>query len=187
MLWFAFQNDGHVYQLDGVAEKSLVATFAHGYPTMVQAWAHKNSPANPVQASLLASYVADASSPAGGGLAGVVSVIDVNPQGKQTGTVGPLSNPLINLGGTGSIVGDLSSWLGQQHIWIRAVEIIGGFMLIYLGIKASMAPRGTLTGAGRQGAEQYRATKRIGKKAGARTVTVGQSVKKAVKVLVIPK
>lgn len=184
-LWFAFKNDGHVYELDGLAEKQLVASFAHGYKTMAEAIAHKNEEANPFQALMLAQYVTAAASPAGGGSAGVIKVVEVNAAGKPTDTVGPLSNPLINLGGTGSVVGDISHWLGQQQIWVRGVEIIAGLMLLYLGMKASMSPRGTLTGAASQGGEHYRTGKRVGKKTAARTGTIYQGGKKLVKLAVV--
>jgi hypothetical protein len=147
MTWYAFTGDGHVYDLEGIANSSLVATGAHGYATEAEAIAHRNATPSALQASLLAGFVTDASSPVGGGLAGVIQVIDTSPSGAQTGTVSPVSNPLTSV--AGDWVGGITKWLGQGNIWLRAAEIGVGIMLIYIGLKASVTPGGAAK-AGKQ-------------------------------------
>jgi hypothetical protein len=94
-LWFAFKNDGHVYELNGLAEKELVATFAHGYPTEAEAIAKPNASANPLQATLLASFLASRSA-GQGGTSGVLTIDNINSKGKSTGHTGPGNNPVTN-------------------------------------------------------------------------------------------
>lgn len=135
MTWFAFQNDGSVYELNGYAEKQLVSTFAHGYATQAQAIAHKNAPATAAQAAMLAQYQAAARSPAGGGAYGVIQIVNVNAAGKQTGTVnppGPLGAAKDALGALTNI-NEFLSRLTSVNTWIRVGEFVLGAMLILAG------------------------------------------------------
>lgn len=153
MTWFAFANDGNVYDLNGFAEKELVATFAHGYGTEAEAWAKKNLPANPAQATMLATFISAASSPSGGGVQGVIQVVTVDASGKVTGKISPTNNPATNAakGVIKSAAGDwlsgLTNWIGQPNIWVRGAEIIAGLMVLYIGLKAVTAPPGASVGS----------------------------------------
>jgi hypothetical protein len=132
MTWFAFANDGDVYELNGEAEKSLVATFAHGYATMAQAIAHKNGPASPLQASLLASFVADASSPRGGGVSGVMQIATINASGVQKGNISLGNNPATNVAKTA--IGDVIGQFNLNAWFLRGGEILLGLVLVAVGV-----------------------------------------------------
>ncbi len=137
MTYFAFQNDGDVYNLNGAAEKQLAATFAHGYASMQEACAKKNAPANPIQASLLASFVTEASSPVGGGTAGVTEIITVDANCKPTGSISTLNNPA-----TGGLSDALFAPFKNQNLWTRLAEFAIGSMILYIGAKGIVSPAG---------------------------------------------
>lgn len=117
MTWFAFQGSGSVYNLNGLAEKELVSTGAHGYATEAEAQAHPNGPENPEQSILLAEAEAIAASPVGGGTAGV-----------QAGTT-----PAASLSGINAI-GQFFNNLGNSNTWIRVVKVVIGGMLVIVGL-----------------------------------------------------
>lgn len=131
MTWFAFHNDGHVYDLNGAAEKQLAATGAHGYATEAQALAHRNAPATALQAQFLAGYLTAASSPVGGGMAGVIQVLNTDASGQNTSKVSPVNNPL-----TSGVAGALSAFFGDTSSnWLlRTAEILLGLALIAVGV-----------------------------------------------------
>lgn len=144
MTWFAFKDDGHVYELIGIAEKELVATFAHGYATEADALKHPNDPADPGQAALLASFLA-ARSIGQGGSSGVLTIDTVNAQGKSTGHVGPGKNPvtealpqvkdpLIWLRDIGHWIGEFVEHVLDVHMWRSIGWITLGIVLMVLGI-----------------------------------------------------
>jgi hypothetical protein len=122
-MWFAFKGSGSVYNLNGFAEKQLVLTGAHGYPTRAQAVAHPNAAANGLQAGILAEFQAEASSPAGGGAVGV-----------QQGTTAAVT--------PGSFLGVLNS----SSLWQRVAEVAIGGILLVVAVKG-MIPSGVQQGA----------------------------------------
>lgn len=121
-MWFAFKGSGSVYNLNGFAEKQLVLTGAHGYPTRAQAVAHPNAAANGLQAGILAEFQAEAASPVGGGAAGV-----------QQGTT-----PAVSVGG---FLGVLNS----GSLWQRVAEVVIGGVLLIVAVKG-MVPAGVQRG-----------------------------------------
>jgi hypothetical protein len=135
-LWFAFKNDGHVYELNGIAEKELAATFAHGYPTEAKALANPNDPANAAQVTLLASFLASRSA-GQGGTSGVLTIDNVNAHGQSIGHQGPGNNPVTNavkkITDPLQAIGDFFSKLGQANLWIRVGEVILGVILLAVG------------------------------------------------------
>lgn len=131
MTWFAFQNDGHVYDLNGLAEKELVATGAKGYSTEAEALAHRNAPANPTtQLPLLTAFVTAASFPFGGGIQGVIQVVNTDSTGQNKSKVGPLNNPLTDLLPKG-----WSLIFGNTHgLLTRILKVVFGGVLLLAGI-----------------------------------------------------
>jgi tripartite-type tricarboxylate transporter receptor subunit TctC len=129
MTWFAFQDDGHVYDLNGTAEKELSATFAHGYATEAEALAHKNNSASALQAQLLAEFLTAASSPAGGGTLGVIQVVNTDASGQNTSTVSPTNNPV-----TSALSGLLPSFTNLRDFVVRAVKVVAGLALVIVGV-----------------------------------------------------
>jgi hypothetical protein len=125
--WFAFQNDSSVYELNGLAEKQLVATLAHGYATETLALAHRNKPASPDQAILLAGFKATKSANQGG-LAGVIAIDIVNSKGQNTGSINVGNNPVTNVGA------DIFKGLNLGSWFLRVGEILLGLVLIGVGI-----------------------------------------------------
>lgn len=126
-LWFAFQNDGSVYELNGQAEKQLVSTLAHGYPTETLAIANKNKPANVLQVTMLGGFKT-AKSANQGGFQGVLAINQINSAGQNTGSINIGNNPITNAGK--DILGqfDLSGW------FLRVGEVLLGLVLIGVGI-----------------------------------------------------
>jgi hypothetical protein len=144
MTWFAFKNDGNVYDLNGAAEKELAATFAHGYGTMAEAVANPNDPATPDQAALLATFVAAASSPVPGtgSAQGVIQVVNVNASGSQTGQISAANNPLVNaIAGGGNVFAGLAGetlglmdQLQHWELWASIGWLVLGLILMGLGM-----------------------------------------------------
>lgn len=135
MTWFNFPGWGD-YNLNGAAEKELVATGAHGYATQAQADAKPNASPSPAQQLLLQGFNLSSLSPVGAAGAGGV----LQTPHSTGGISGAASNIL---GSTGNIIGDATKFIGQGSIWMRATEIIAGLMLLYAGVKALTAPPGT--------------------------------------------
>lgn len=160
--WYAFINDGHVYNLTGVAQKSLTVTGAHGYASESEALQNPNSPASPVQASLLGDFLLDAKLPVGGGVAGVRAVYQVQmpvAQFNSNGTGGlpgitqgippGISAPGNVVGGVGQSPSQASSDIAGQAkvssvlgllsggaIWVRVAEVLVGLALLGVGLNA---------------------------------------------------
>lgn len=128
-LWFYFPGRGY-YELSGIAEKELVATGAHGYTTKAQAGKHPNATSgfewNFVQAPLLDSFDAASLSPGGAGATGIL----VGPHG-----TGGVTGAVNNLTGLGAL-GDAANRLTQPNFWERAIEVIAGLILLYVGLNA---------------------------------------------------
>lgn len=131
MTYFCFPGGWGCYNLNGLAEKELVATLAHGYPTLKQAQAHVNASPTGAQQVLLQSFKFQSVSPVGAGVTGV------NQTPNSTGGV---SGALGNLAKSFSISGGPTS----QNFWIRASEFLLGIGLIIVGLAhiASKTPVG---------------------------------------------
>lgn len=120
-LWFDFPGGWGEYKLNGMAEKELAATGAHGYPTQAEARAHVNAPPNLLQQPILEQLKLSSVSPVGAGVGGTL----------QT----PNS--------TGGIGGTLSNVLGGQNTsswFLRIGEGLAGLVVLYVGVKA-LTPR----------------------------------------------
>jgi hypothetical protein len=123
MTWFDFPGGWGLYNLNGVSEKELVATGAHGYGTKAQAQAHPNKSPSPAQELLLQTLKVSSQSPVGGGISG------------------DLQTPSSGTGG-GDILNSAVKFISQSSLWTRVVEIGAGMLLLYAGVKALVAPEG---------------------------------------------
>lgn len=121
MTFFCFPGGWGCYDLNGIAEKELVATFAHGYGTLSEAQQHVNATPNIDQQALLQEFKLFSVSPIGAGTIG-----DLNTPNATGGVTGALSN----LAKSFSITGGPTS----QNFWIRAAEFILGIGLIVVGL-----------------------------------------------------
>lgn len=127
MTWFAFHGYPDI-NAAGAEEKELVSAFFHGYATKAEADAHPNSVSFGPQSFLLDSLqLSHQTNPAGTGAAGL-------------GGASPLAgaNPLTGI----SAVGDFFSRLTNPHTWIRVGEFAAGALILYVGLKAIVAPEG---------------------------------------------
>lgn len=161
-MWFAFADDGHVYNLNGYAEKQLVATGAHGYATETQALQNPNQQANGAQAAMLAQYVAAANLPIGGGSYGVLAVEQVtqqpgagagggqSQQQAQTAIAGQTDvkagTPFDALASVGSVLRAFFDELTNAAMWkslgwgvIGAVFLIVG-IVVWSGLDSKIPP-----------------------------------------------
>ena len=120
MTWFDFPGWG-LYELNGVAEKELASTFAHGYATQAEAQAHPNDPPDAEQAALLQGFNAASLSPAGAGVSGVL---------QTPHSTGGITGASANLAGDVFKSLNLSNWL------VRIGEIIVGIVLVGIGVNA---------------------------------------------------
>ena len=158
-LWFAFNDIGRAYLLvnpgginiladnpvtagadplaaAGGALNAMKATGAHGYPTLEQAVQQGNTSGGAVQAIITACDAA-ASSPAGGGVVGVIETVNAPHSTAPTGSgdpntpTGDASTPQNPTTAAASPL----SWLtgnGSSLVY-RGVCIVGGLALLYLG------------------------------------------------------
>jgi hypothetical protein len=126
MTWFNFPGWGD-YSLNGVAEKELAATGAHGYATQALADASPNASPNAIQAGLLQTFNAQSLSPAGAGTGGVLQT----PH-STGGVTGAASNLAGNVGS------GLLGGLFQKNIWMRAGEVLVGLILLGIGLNAML-------------------------------------------------
>jgi hypothetical protein len=131
MTWFAFQGSGSVYNLNGLTEKELVFTGAHGYATEAEAKAHPNGPANPEQAILLAEDQAAASLPVGGGQAGV-----------QSGTT-----QAVGITSYLDAIKKAAAWISNRGNMVRIVKVVAGGGMILVGISMLVKDTNTVQGA----------------------------------------
>jgi len=134
MTWFAFPGGWGDYNLNGLAEKELVATGAHGYATKAEADAHVNASPTGAQAALLETFKASSVSPVGAGSTGIL----------QT----PSSS-----GGLGGLLGGGLKWPGAHTFLGRALKIVIGGVLLVAGLlklsgadKAAFGVVGTVAG-----------------------------------------
>lgn len=138
MTWFNFPGWGD-YNLNGVAEKELVATRAHGYATQQEADQKPNAAPSPAQQLLLQSFNAASLSPVGA--AGASGVL------QTPHSTGGITGAASNIAGSlGSGLSGITKFIGQGSIYMRATEIIAGIFLLYAGIKALTAPAGANVG-----------------------------------------
>jgi hypothetical protein len=120
-LYFAFPGGWGTYELNGVDEKELVATGAHGYPTEAEALAHVNAAPSLVQQPLLESFKAFSVLPVGAGIQGDLSTPNA------TGGVGGAAKNLLG-SGYQLVFGNTTGLLG------RILKVIIGGVLILSGI-----------------------------------------------------
>lgn len=114
MTWFCFPGGWGCYDLNGIDEKQLVATGAHGYGTEADAQKNVNASPNGIQAGLLQTFKVASLLPVGAGVSGDLSTPN------STGGIG---GALANFFG-----GNQSGWL------LRTVEILLGLALVAVGI-----------------------------------------------------
>lgn len=115
-LYFSFPDGWGTYELNGLDEKELVATGAHGYSTEQEAIQHVNASPSLPQQILLQSFKAESETLIGAGEAG------------------DLSAP----GGLGGLSGAVGSIFGKQNVsnwFLRIGEGLAGLLLIYAGAK----------------------------------------------------
>jgi hypothetical protein len=127
MTWFAFHGYPDI-NAAGVEEKELVAARFHGYATKAEADANPNSVMFGPQSFLLDSLqLSHQTNPAGTGIAGL-------------GGASPLAgaNPLSGV----SAIGDFFSRLTNKNTWVRVGEFVAGALILYVGLKAIVAPEG---------------------------------------------
>ncbi len=122
MTYFAFPGGWGVYDLNGIDEKELALTGAHGYATEAEAEAHVNASPSPDQEALLQTLKASSVSPVGAGVTG-----DLSTPSSTGGVGGALSNL------AGNITGGITGFHGSNFV-IRAVKIIVGGMLVLIGL-----------------------------------------------------
>jgi hypothetical protein len=140
MTWFYFKGNSDVYDLNGVAEKALVATGAHGYATKELAVANPNLAPDSAQEIQLASYRNDAGSLVGGGVSGVIEIDSYNPLTKKFTKLGTRAGAIASAatGTSGSnILDGLNKFFGnltQKETWIRVGEVALGLVLISVGL-----------------------------------------------------
>ena len=113
MTWFAFPGGWGDYNLNGVDEKSLALTGAHGYATKAQADAHVNASPTLLQQGLLQGFKAESTLPVGAGTSGDLSTSS----------------------STGGVANFLSR-LSNPHLWLRVVEVIVGGAFLIIGLNA---------------------------------------------------
>lgn len=126
MTWFCFPNGWGCYNLNGVAEKELAATFAHGYATEAQAQSHLNAPPTVAQQTLLTGFRASSASPVGAGVSGVLST--PGSTGGIPGLVGSVASNITK--------GFKFVWPGGPHFVMRLAEGVVGLVLLAIGLNA---------------------------------------------------
>lgn len=114
LTWFCFPGGWGCYDLNGIDEKQLAATGAHGYATEQQAQQHLNASPDVLQQGILQLLKAKSVLPFGAGVTG-----DLQTPSSTGGVGGALSN---------FFGGSNSGWL------LRTVEIILGVALIAVGV-----------------------------------------------------
>ena len=121
MTWFSFPGGWGDYNLNGLSEKEMAATGAHGYATQALADAHVNKSPSTAQAALLTQFKTESLSPVGAGSAGVLST----PNG--TGGIS---------GAASNVVNDALKPLFNKNIWLRVGEVVVGLILLGIGLNA---------------------------------------------------
>jgi hypothetical protein len=116
--WFCFPGGWGCYNLNGIAEKELAATGAHGYATEAQAQAKLNASPTAAQQVLLQGFKISSSSPVGAGATGI----------QQTSSSS--SSPFGTLAGFLGLSGKISG----TNLVIRAVKVIIGGLLLVVGL-----------------------------------------------------
>lgn len=131
-MWFAFENYGKVFNLNGLAEKELVATGAHGYSTEFDALSHRNHSPNAAQSALLDQFQVIAMSPIGGGVQGVLQVLDTSAPPPGPGQKNAPAQQVQNTGQVGP--GDLLGKFNLPSWFLRVGEILLGIVLVGVGL-----------------------------------------------------
>jgi hypothetical protein len=142
--YFDFPGGWGLYDLNGIAEKELAATGAHGYATAAEARAHPNASPTALQQFYLQLFKADSESPVGAGATGVQST-------PASGT------------GLSGLLGDVTS----GKLWVRVGEFAVGALLLYIGLKASVTPGGAQVANQTARQTAQRTLQKVGKAVGA--------------------
>lgn len=122
MTWFNIPGWGD-YNLNGLAEKQLVALGAHGYATQAQADAHPNAAPSPAQEALLQEFNVSSLSPVG---AGATQGVLQTPH-----STGGVSGAATNIAGNVASAFTLNASGDWRRFALRAVEVaIGGLLII---------------------------------------------------------
>jgi hypothetical protein len=90
---------------------------------------------------------------------------------------------------TGNVISDLTHFLTQPNIWLRAAEVVAGFLLLYIGLKAAVSPGGvqpatrsagqTAKSTGKALAKGYRGVAELGLQRAERKVGAGKEGRQA--------
>jgi hypothetical protein len=140
MTWYAFKgyDGGQAIDLAGAQEKEATALGFHGYATAAEARAHPNS-VNALTATFVNGFISDYK-------------FAVSAQEQPGGKNANILNPASDVAGLGSAaasdipgvaqIGDFFSALGDESTWVRVGEIVAGFLLIYIGLRAATQPGG---------------------------------------------
>jgi hypothetical protein len=152
MTWFAFQGDGHVYNLRGLDEKQLAATGAQGYADEQTAIQNPNATANGAQAGMLAQFIVESKIPFIGGLGGVIAIDQVSAApttGNQAKTAqqaqqeiqsqqqqGSGSNPFDALSGIAGALLSIYREITNVHMWQSLGWGLLGAVLLLSGVAA---------------------------------------------------
>ena len=144
MTWYAFSglNNGQAINLAGTQEKEATVDGFHGYATAAQAVAHPNS-VNALTRFLADAFIADyKAAVAEQAQPGGKNATITNPvTAVNAGTQGAATEAKNLIPGVGTI-DDAINFLKQGNIWERGAEIIAGFILLYVGVKAITTPAG---------------------------------------------
>jgi hypothetical protein len=150
--WYAFQgyNNGKAIAASATDSAILESLGMHFYPTAAEAQAHPNS-VNIFQKISVNAAIDDYNN------ARDISPTTANNPTSPTSTAKAAANSAGQAAGKLPIPGvgnidDVISWLSQGSIWERGAEILGGFVLLYIGVKA-------MTGLDPVGAAKNTATK----------------------------
>lgn len=141
MTWFAFPqgtNTLQLFNLNGVAEKAMVATMAHGYATQAEAIANPNANPDSAQDIQIAADQQAAGAVAGGGATGVL----------EAGTYDTSTKKYTKQGTTAKSVADKAasaasgllkdtigiSGISGTNLAIRVAKVAIGGILVIVGL-----------------------------------------------------
>lgn len=137
MTWFAFPQGTdtlQVFNLNGSAEKAMVATAAHGYATMAEAVAKPNASPNAAQDVVIAADQQSAGAAVGGGTSGVLEAGTYNTSTKKFTKQGTTAASVAKK--AASAVPNLFTLTGVNgtNLAIRGAKIVIGGILLIVGI-----------------------------------------------------
>jgi hypothetical protein len=137
---------------------------AKGYTELAARWKqfypgfHRKHPAYSPQQVLSAFIGIEAAKGIGNAAQQAGALLGQLPQAAAKGAENAIyNNPLNYL----KDIGGFFNALTQAHTWIRVAEFAVGGMLLYIGIRAMVSPRGTVFGATRAGVQTARRGKSV--------------------------